>query len=37
MNQLLKSQIRQLPPTEYVSAKKFLEGLMFTTCKSHLG
>lgn len=37
MNKQLKSQIRTLPPTDYVPSKNFLEGLMFTTCKSRLG
>jgi hypothetical protein len=37
MNTLLKSQIRKIPTPDYVACKKFLEGLMYTTCKSRLG
>ncbi len=37
MNTTLKSQVRTIPATVYVTCKKFLEGLMFTACKCHLG
>ena len=37
MNKLLKSQVKSIPGPVYVTCKKFLEGLMFTAAKCHLG
>ena len=37
MNKLLKGQVRSIPGPVYVTCKKFLEGLMFTAAKCHLG
>jgi hypothetical protein len=37
MNKLLKTQVKSIPGSVYVTCKKFLEGLMFTAAKCHLG
>ena len=37
MNKLLKAQVKSIPGPVYVTCKKFLEGLMFTAAKCHLG
>jgi len=37
MNKLLKAQVRMIPGPVYITCKKFLEGLMFTAAKCHLG
>jgi hypothetical protein len=37
MNKTLKTQVKSIPGTVYVTCKKFLEGLMFTAAKCHLG
>ena len=37
MNKLLKAQVQSIPGPVYVTCKKFLEGLMFTAAKCHLG
>jgi|KBSSwiStaDraftv2_1062776.scaffolds.fasta_scaffold1097175_1 hypothetical protein len=37
MNKLLKTQVKSIPAPVYVTCKKFLEGLMFTAAKCHLG
>ena len=37
MNKLLKTQVKSIPGPVYVTCKKFLEGLMFTAAKCHLG
>ena len=33
----LKAQVKSLPTPDYVACKSFLQSLMFTTCKAHLG
>ncbi len=33
----LKAHVRDIPGPDYIACRKFLESLMYTTCKCHLG